>query len=87
MRVGRRAAGIGRRIGGASPPLRVPLHFGGETLIVRHAVILCHCGAERIDRIVGYRAPEIEGESEVYFRLHPLPTGPASRAAQPGARP
>lgn len=85
MRVGRRA-GVGRRIGGASLPPRVPLRFDGETLIVCHAVILCPCGAERIDRIVGYRAPDFEAESEVYFRLQPLPTGTASRAAQPGAR-
>jgi len=51
MWVVRCAAGIGQRLDGASLPLKVPLRFGGETLIVCRAVSLCHCGAERIDRI------------------------------------
>jgi len=56
------AAGVGRRLGDASLPPKVLLRFGGETLLARHAAILRHCGVERIDLIVGYRAPEIEAE-------------------------
>ena len=56
------AAGVGRRLGDASLPPKVLLRFGGETLLERHAAILRHCGIERIDLIVGYRAPEIEAE-------------------------
>ena len=56
------AAGVGRRLGDASLPPKVLLRFGGETLLERHAAILRHCGVERIDLIVGYRAPEIEAE-------------------------
>ncbi len=56
------AAGVGRRLGDASLPPKVLLRFGGATLLERHAAILRHCGVERIDLIVGYRAPEIEGE-------------------------
>ncbi len=56
------AAGIGQRLGDVSLPPKVLLRFGGETLLERHAAILRHCGVERIDLIVGYRASEIEAE-------------------------
>ncbi len=56
------AAGVGRRLGDASLPPKVLLRFGGATLLERHAAILRHCGVERIDLIVGFRAPEIDAE-------------------------
>ena len=62
MRVGMIAAGIGQRLGDVSLPPKVLLRFGGETLLERHAAILRHCGIERIDLIVGYRASEVEAE-------------------------
>ena len=56
------AAGVGRRLGDASLPPKVLLRFGGETLLERHAAILRHCGVERVDLIVGFRAAEIDTE-------------------------
>ena len=56
------AAGIGQRLGDVSLPPKVLLRFGGETLLERHAAILRHCGVQRIDLIVGYRASEVEAE-------------------------
>jgi len=56
------AAGVGRRLGDASLPPKVLLRFGGKTLLERHAAILRHCGIERVDLIVGYRAAEIDAE-------------------------
>lgn len=62
MRVGILAAGVGRRLGKATLPPKILLQFGGRSLLARHVAILRHCGIERIDLVVGYRAELIEEE-------------------------
>ncbi|MFQ5774446.1 MAG: NTP transferase domain-containing protein [Kiloniellaceae bacterium] len=62
MRVGILGAGVGRRLGGEEFPPKILLRFGGETLLERHVALLRHCGIERVDLVVGYRADEIEAE-------------------------
>lgn len=62
MRVGILGAGLGRRLEDESLPPKVLLRFGGETLLERHAAILRHCGIERVDLVVGYRAEAVEAE-------------------------
>lgn len=62
MRVGILAAGMGRRLGGETLPPKILLRFGGRSLLARHVDILRHCGIERIDLVVGYRAELIEEE-------------------------
>jgi choline kinase len=62
MRVGILGAGLGRRLQDESLPPKVLLRFGGETLLERHVAILRHCGIERVELVVGYRAEAVEAE-------------------------
>jgi choline kinase len=55
-------AGIGRRLERPELPPKVMLRFGGDTLLARHIAILRHCGIERIDVVVGYRADAVRAE-------------------------
>jgi choline kinase len=58
------AAGVGRRLEMADPPPKILLAFEGETLLARHLRILRHCGIERLDLVVGYRAEAVAEEIE-----------------------
>jgi len=55
-------AGVGRRLEQPELPPKVMLSFGGSTLLARHVAILRHCGIERIDLVVGYRAEAVQAE-------------------------
>lgn len=55
-------AGIGRRLERPELPPKVMLTFGETTLLARHVAILRHCGIERIDLAVGYRAEAVQVE-------------------------
>ncbi len=56
------AAGTGRRLGLADGQPKSLLRFGDETLLARHLRLLAHCGIERVDICVGYRAESIVAE-------------------------
>ena len=56
------AAGTGRRLGLADGRPKSLLRFGDESLLARHLRLLAHCGIERVDICVGYRAEAIRAE-------------------------
>ena len=56
------AAGTGRRLGLANGRPKALLRFGEESLLARHLRLLAHCGIERVDICVGYRAGAIRAE-------------------------
>lgn len=62
MRAAILGAGVGQRLQQPELPPKVLLRFGEESLLARHVAILRHCGIERIDLVVGYRAERVERE-------------------------
>ena len=56
------AAGVGRRLGDATPGPKVLLEFSGQTLLERHLRTLMSCGIEDIGLTVGYQSHAIGQE-------------------------
>jgi choline kinase len=52
------AAGVGRRLGGASMP-KAMLEFGGQTLLHRHIAVLSRAGVADITLVTGFGAEHI----------------------------
>lgn len=52
------AAGVGRRMGGASH--KALLEFGGRSLIARHLDLLAACGVRDVTVVVGHQADSIQ---------------------------
>ena len=54
------AAGVGRRLGQASPAPKVLLEFGGRSLLERHCDALSRTGVDELVIVTGFEAEQIE---------------------------
>jgi choline kinase len=53
-------AGVGRRLGQATPGPKVLLEFGDRSLLARHIDALAACGVDELVLIVGFEAGQVE---------------------------